>query len=58
MSIVSHGVKPKKVVTDDKGIDWMLRSLLSCSDLKLEMSNHLLFQHKKQDFIVSIQEQY
>jgi hypothetical protein len=54
MSIVSHGVKPKKVVTDDKGIDWMLRSLLSCSDLKLEMSNHLLFQHKKQDFIVSI----
>jgi len=54
MSLVSHGVKPKKVVVDDKGIEWMLRSLLSCSDLKLEMSNHLLFQHKKQDFIVSI----
>jgi hypothetical protein len=58
MKIISLGTRPKKIVQDENGVEWMLHSLSSCDDLILEESNHLLFKMKDDDdyLEISIQE--
>lgn len=48
----------RKIVADVNGQQTMLHSLESCTDLKLEDSNHLLFSQIQDKLIVSVQEQY
>jgi hypothetical protein len=58
MFIVNLGTKSKRIIQDKAGITWMLHPLLSCTDLLLEDSNHLLFSNQGNNMVVSIQEQY
>ena len=45
MFIVNLGTKSKRIIQDKAGVTWMLHPLLSCTDLLLEDSNHLLFSN-------------
>lgn len=58
MYTISVGRRPKRVIQDQSGVEWMMHSLSSCDDLILEESNHLLFVMKDDHLEISIQEQY
>lgn len=56
--VMSLGYQDKRLIHGTYGIDSMLHSLDSCTDLKLEESNHLMFVQKESGLIISVQEQY
>ena len=58
MFIVNLGTKSKRIIQDKAGITWMLHPLLSCTDLLLEDSNHLLFSNQGNNMVAPIQAQY
>lgn len=56
--ILNLGLRPKKVVKSQNNTEYMLHPLNSCSDLRLESTNHLKFTHGRNGMVVSVQEQY
>jgi hypothetical protein len=59
MHVLSLGMRETREVTDNDGIDRMIHSLESCSFLKLNKNNYLLFECARPgQRVVSIQQEY